>query len=70
MASSFTFYAAAPDLIMFQCYGPSHGQIGVHSVSPADVSKNIAALEKMGFINRNARKEYLDYRDWTWKPKS
>jgi hypothetical protein len=66
---SFTYYYSAPDLILFTCWNADQSSLGVHSVYPDGLARNIQALEAMGYVNRNARGEYYDYRRREWVAK-
>jgi len=67
MIGSFTYHQAAPGLILFTCWNAAHDGCGCHSVTPDKFSANIEALERMGYVNRTARREYLDLRRREWR---
>lgn len=67
MIGSFTWYQTSPDLVMFTCWNAAHDSCGCHSVTPDKFRANIEALERMGCVNRTARKEHYDYRHREWK---
>lgn len=39
---------------MFTCWNPSHTTCGCHSVSEKEFASNIAALERMGYVNQSS----------------
>ena len=66
VTGSFTYHLAAPGLVMFTCWNTGHDGCGCHSVTSDKFSANVEALERMGYINRTARREHYDYRRHEW----